>query len=145
MRYNLYRGGADIARIREFKERRSESLEDLRISERVVEQEVRSAWAARQTQQDRIVLLQKQVEANQQTYDGYIQQFDIGQRGLLDVLDAANELFLSNDVMIQATTLEEFSRFRILAAQGQLVESSGLTYPNEGTLGPISDASDDKK
>jgi adhesin transport system outer membrane protein len=144
MRYNIYRGGADIARIKEFKERRSESLEELRVREREVEQDVRSSWAARQTQQDRILLLQKQVEANQQTYEGYVQQFDIGQRGLLDVLDAANELFISNDQLIQAQTEENFANFRILASQGQLVESAGLTYPVEGTIGEISDASDDK-
>jgi outer membrane protein, adhesin transport system len=31
LRYNLYRGGADLARIKEFKERRSEALEQLRV------------------------------------------------------------------------------------------------------------------
>ena len=84
--------------------------------EREVEQNVRSSWAARQTQQDRIALLQKQVEANQQTDEGYVQQFDIGQRGLLDVLDAANELFISNDQLIQAENEELFANFRILAS-----------------------------
>ena len=103
---------------------------------------MRSSWAARQTQQDRIALLQKQVEANQQTYEGYVQQFDIGQRGLLDVLDAANELFISQDQLIQAQTEENFANFRILASQGQLVESAGLTYPVEATVGPIDE---DKK
>jgi adhesin transport system outer membrane protein len=140
LRYNIYRGGADIARIKEFKERRSESLEQLRVREREVEQDVRSSWAARQTQQDRIALLEKQVAANQQTYEGYVQQFDIGQRGLLDVLDAANELFISQDQLIQARTEEQFANFRILASQGQLVESVALTYPVEGTVGEIEEA-----
>jgi adhesin transport system outer membrane protein len=145
MRYNLYRGGADIARIREFKERRSEALETLRSRERVVEQDVRSSWAALQTQMDRIALLEKQVQADQQTYDGYVQQFDIGQRGLLDVLDAANELFISKDQLIQANNEALFAKFRILASQGQLVESAGLTYPVEGTVGPIGESMDDQK
>jgi adhesin transport system outer membrane protein len=73
-----------------------------------------------------------------------VQQFDIGQRGLLDVLDAANELFISNDQLIQAQDEELFSNFRVLASQGQLVESAGLTYPVEGTVGAISEASDDQ-
>jgi outer membrane protein, adhesin transport system len=143
LRYNLYRGGADLARIKEFKERRSEALEQLRVREREVEQDVRSSWAARQTQAERIDLLQKQVQADQDTYSGYVQQFDIGQRGLLDVLDAANELFISNDQLIQSQDEQEFAEFRILASQGQLVESAGLTYPVEGTVGPISEANDD--
>jgi adhesin transport system outer membrane protein len=145
LRYNLYRGGADLARIKEFKERRSEALEQLRVREREVEQDVRSSWAARETQQERIDLLGKQVQANQDTYSGYVQQFDIGQRGLLDVLDAANELFISNDQLIQAQDESLFANFRVLASQGQLVESAGLTYPVEGTVGAISEADDQKK
>ena len=137
LRYNVYRGGADIARVKEFKERRSESLETLRVAEREVEQEVRSSWAARQTQREAIETLEQQVAANQQTFDGYVQQFDIGQRGLLDVLDAANELFTSNDQLILAKNEELFANYRILAAQGQLVESVGLNYPIEGTPGPV--------
>jgi adhesin transport system outer membrane protein len=145
LRYNLYRGGADLARIKEFKERRSESLEQLRVREREVEQDVRSSWAAKLTQDERIDLLQTQIKADQDTYSGYVQQFDIGQRGLLDVLDAANELFLSQDQLIQAQEQTEFAEFRILAAQGQLVESVGLTYPVEGTLGPISEEDMDQQ
>jgi adhesin transport system outer membrane protein len=145
LRYNLYRGGADIARIKEYKERRSEALETLRVQERVVEQDVRSSWAARQTQEDRIALLQKQVDADQQTYSGYVQQFDIGQRGLLDVLDAANELFISKDQLIQAQNEHQFAMFRILASEGQLVQSAGLSYPVEGTVGAIGDESQDGK
>ena len=61
------------------------------------------------------------------------------------MLDAANELFISNDQLIQAQTEEQFANFRILASQGQLVESAGLTYPVEGTVGEISDASDEQK
>ena len=137
LRYNIYRGGADIARVKEFKERRSEALETLRAAEREVEQEVRSSWATRQTQRERIETLEQQVAANQQTFDGYVQQFDIGQRGLLDVLDAANELFTSNDQLIFAKNEELFANYRILAAQGQLVESVGLSYPLEGTPGPV--------
>lgn len=137
LKYNIYKGGADIARVKEFKERRSEALETLRVKEREVEQDVRSSWAARQTQRESIESLEKQVAANQQTYDGYLQQFDIGQRGLLDVLDAANELFTSKDQLILAKTEEVFANYRILAAQGQLVESLGLNYPLEGTPGPV--------
>lgn len=137
LRYNIYRGGADIARVKEFKERRSEALETLRAAEREVEQEVRSSWATRQTQRERIETLEQQVAANQQTWEGYVQQFDIGQRGLLDVLDAANELFTSNDQLIFAKNEELFANYRILASQGQLVELVGLSYPLEATPGPV--------
>ncbi|WP_374381775.1 TolC family outer membrane protein [Dongia sp.] len=133
IQYNLYRGGADIARSKEFKEHINEQLEQLRQREREVEEDVRVSWADRQTQQESIANLEKQVDANQQTKDVYQQQFDIGQRGLLDLLDAANDLFLSKDDLISSRSFETFANFRIVAAQGELVQYVGAQMPAEAT------------
>lgn len=133
IQYNLYKGGADIARSKEFKEHINEQLEQLRQRERQVEEDVRVSWADRQTQQESIANLEKQVDANQQTKDVYQQQFDIGQRGLLDLLDAANDLFLSKDDLISARSFETFANFRIIAAQGELVQYVGAQMPVEAT------------
>ncbi|TDQ81315.1 adhesin transport system outer membrane protein [Dongia mobilis] len=133
VRYNLYRGGADIARSKEFKEHINEQLEQLRQREREVEEDVRTSWADRQTQQESVENLTKQVDANQQTKDVYQQQFDIGQRGLLDLLDAANDLFNSQDDLITARSQEIFTNYRILAAQGEMVQYVGAVMPVEAT------------
>lgn len=133
VRYNLYRGGADIARSREFKEHINEQLEQLRQQERVVEEDVRTSWADRQTQQESVENLLLQVDANQQTTDVYQQQFDIGQRGLLDLLDAANDLFNSRDDLISSRAFETFANYRIVAAQGELVQYIGAAMPVEAT------------
>lgn len=137
MDYNLYRGGADVARSKEFKEHINEQLEQLRQQERAVEEDVRVSWADRQTQQEGVANLEKQVEANQQTVDVYQQQFDIGQRGLLDLLDAANDLFNSKDSLITARVFETFANYRILGAQGELVQYVGAVMPVEGTPAEI--------
>ena len=76
-----------------------------------------------------------QVEANQNTRDVYAQQFDIGQRSLLDLLDATNELFLSKNDLITANYEELFANYRILASQGELVQSLGVAFPTEATPG----------
>ncbi|HEY1383878.1 MAG TPA: TolC family outer membrane protein [Dongiaceae bacterium] len=134
-RYNLYRGGADLARVREFKWRKAEAQEQLRVREREVAEDVRLSWSARQTQRDSISSLNDQVEANQNTRDVYAQQFDIGQRSLLDLLDATNELFLSKNDLITAKYEELFANYRILASQGQLVQALGVNFPTEATPG----------
>ncbi len=136
-RYNLYRGGADIARVREFKWRKAEASEQLRVNEREVAEDVRLSWSARDTKRAELVTLTDQVEANQQTRDVYAQQFDIGQRSLLDLLDATNELFLSKDELVSATYEELFSGYRILASQGDLVQSVGVSFPMEATPGEV--------
>jgi adhesin transport system outer membrane protein len=66
-RYNLYRGGADLARVREFKWRKAEAQEKLRVQERAVAEDVRLSWSARDT--SAIQTLTDQVEANQNTRD----------------------------------------------------------------------------
>ena len=134
-RYNLYRGGADLARVREFKWRKAEAQEQLRVQERSVAEDVRLSWSARDTQRNAIQTLTDQVEANQNTRDVYAQQFDIGQRSLLDLLDATNELFLSKNDLITANYEEIFANYRILASQGQLVQSLGVAFPTEATPG----------
>ena len=136
-RYNLYRGGADMARVREFKWRKAEASEQLRVNEREVAEDVRLSWSARETQRQAVATLNDQVAANQSTRDVYAQQFDIGQRSLLDLLDATNELFLSKDQLITATYEELFANYRILASQGDLVQAVGVGFPLEATPGEV--------
>ncbi|HWA46859.1 MAG TPA: TolC family outer membrane protein [Dongiaceae bacterium] len=138
-RYNLYRGGADLARVREFKWRKAEAQERLRVEERGVAEDVRLSWSARDTQRNSVATLQDQVEANQNTRDVYAQQFDIGQRSLLDLLDATNELFLSKNDLITAQYEELFANYRILASQGELVQAMGVAFPKEATPGEVDD------
>ena len=127
MRYNLYRGGADVARIREFKYRQAEALDRLRVNERKVAEDTRVSWNAMEVSHNNVDILRREVEANEQTRDVYKQQFEIGQRGLLDLLDADNELFLARDSLVTAEYTELFANYRLLASQGSLQASLGLT------------------
>lgn len=131
--YNLYRGGIDEARVKEAKERRSEALERLRLQQRQVAEEVRISWSQWQTQTNRVGTLTDQVTANQRTRDVYLQQFDIGQRSLLDLLDSTNELFLAKEGLVNANYLRLFANYRILASTGELVQTLGVSFPTEGT------------
>jgi len=127
LRYNLYRGGADVARIREFKYRQAEALDRLRQNERKVAEDTRVSWNAMEVSRNNVVILRREVEANEQTRDVYKQQFEIGQRGLLDLLDADNELFLAQDSLVTAEYTELFANYRLLASQGSLQRALGLT------------------
>jgi adhesin transport system outer membrane protein len=127
LRYNLYRGGADVARIREFKYRQAEALDILRKNERKVAEDTRVSWNAMEVSRNNVEILRREVEANERTRDVYKQQFEIGQRGLLDLLDADNELFLARDSLVTAEFTEMFANYRLLASQGSLQKALGLT------------------
>lgn len=129
LRWNLYRGGADVARSEEYSFRRAEAQSQLDDTKREIEQRVRSAWAARDAARTRAEHFAKQVSANEEVLNAYGKQFDAGERTLLDVLDAQNELFLSRSNMITAYYTAMFGDYQVLAERGALLASLDVTPP----------------
>src|SRR5262245_4230665 len=133
LRYNLYRGGADTARIREFKWRLAEAIDAMHTQERKVSDDARVSWNAIEVSHSNVDILGRQVQADIRTRDVYKQQFEIGQRGLLDLLDADNELYLATDNLITAKYDEIFANFRLLATIGSLQATLGITPLDSAT------------
>ncbi|HEX2479956.1 MAG TPA: TolC family outer membrane protein [Geminicoccaceae bacterium] len=131
LRYNLFRGGGDIAREREAFLRVKEARENLRVAQRDAEQEARVAYHALTTARARLAALGDGVDAQRATRDIYAQQFDLGQRGLLDLLDAENELFIDRSNLVTATFTERFAVYRVLAVIGAMLDSLEIDRPAE--------------
>ena len=131
LRYNLFRGGGDIAREREAFSRLKEAREAVRVARRDAEEEARVAFNALTTARARLAALSQGVEAQRATRDIYAQQFDLGQRGLLDLLDAENELFVDRSNLVTATYTEQFAVYRVLAVIGTLLDALGIDRPKQ--------------
>ena len=129
LRYNLFRGGGDIAREREAFLRVKEARENLRVAQRDAEEEARVAYHALMTARARLEALSDGVDAQRATRDIYAQQFDLGQRGLLDLLDAENELFIDRSNLVTATFTETFAVYRVLAVVGAMLDSLEIDRP----------------
>ncbi len=131
VRYNLFRGGADIAREREAFSRVKESRERLLQAQRDAEREARVADNALTTAQARVESLRAAVEAQRSTRDVYAQQFDLGQRSLLDLLDAENELFVARSDLTTAQFTQMFGVYRVLAVIGDLLMTLDIDRPKQ--------------
>ena len=131
LRYNLFRGGADIAREREAFLRIKEARENLRVAQRDSEREARVAYNALLTAGARLEALRAGVDAQRATRDIYAQQFDLAQRGLLDLLDAENELFIDRTNLATATFTETFAVYRVLAVIGVMLDTLEIERPKE--------------
>lgn len=131
LRYNLFRGGADIAREREAFARLREARETLRQAQRSAEEDARIAYNALVTARARTESLRAAVEAQRATRDVYAQQFDLGQRSLLDLLDAENELFVARSNLTTAEYTEIFGVYRVLAVIGDLLITLDIDRPKE--------------
>jgi outer membrane protein, adhesin transport system len=131
VRYNLFRGGGDIAREREAFARLKEARQALRQVQRDAEQDARVAYNALTTARARLEALRAAVEAQRATRDVYAQQFDLGQRSLLDLLDAQNELFIARSNFTTAQFTEFFGVYRVLAVTGDLLMTLDIDRPKE--------------
>lgn len=128
MNWNLYRGGADAARAREFSHRHRQSKEEYADALRNLERDVRQSWAGKVSAGERQRQFTAQAKANREVVKSYKDQFSLNRRTLLDVLDAQNELFLSRSSAVTAEYLEMFAVFRLLALKGELLRALDLEY-----------------
>ena len=124
--YNLYRGGADKALERKAVEE-AEQAHDLQIKAcRDVRQTLSIAYsdvqsiASQQRYQDTHRL------ATEKSLEAYRQQFDIGQRTLLDLLDSQNEFFEASRSYINSRHNQAIAQARTLAGMGRLVNTMGV-------------------
>ncbi|MGM8892272.1 TolC family protein, partial [Psychrobacter sp. 1Y1] len=58
------------------------------------------------------------------------QQFNLGQRTLLDLLDTENELFEARKDYLESEYDEIIAQYRVLNATGQLLNSLRVTRPD---------------
>ncbi|MEC3767129.1 TolC family outer membrane protein [Cupriavidus sp. SS-3] len=131
VRYNVFRGNADKARISEAGFQIQEAEQNLERLRRQVQENVSLAYNANRTAQDRLVSLQQYVQASDATRLSYGRQFRIGQRSLLDLLNAENEYFSARTAFVTGQYTELASQYRILAGMGLLLATLNVAPPGE--------------
>lgn len=94
-RHNLYNGGADLARSRETVKRLTEAHARLNLAIRQTERTIRSAWGESTNARKKSAHLTKLIEEKRRIRDTYLKEFVLGKRTLIDVLDAANDVFIT--------------------------------------------------
>jgi adhesin transport system outer membrane protein len=131
MNWNLYRGGGDTARVREYINREAQAKEARVQMARGVENDVRQTWARMVSAGERAREFAAQASANTEVVKAYKDQFDLNRRTLLDVLDSQNELFVSKSNTINSEFLEIFAVYRLLALKGELLANLQVQPPRE--------------
>ena len=128
MTWDLYSGGADTARHEEFLYK-FEAAKD-RYADRVreIEDLTRQSVSRMISARARTDQFTAQASANERLVDAYLDQFQLGRRSLLDVLDVQNEHFVSSRNAVLEKSRQELAAFRILALQGRLLKTLGIAY-----------------
>lgn len=127
LRYNLFRGGIDAARVREAEARIDEALAGFGKARNDVERDLRQTWQTLAEDRIRLPQLQRYAAASAQVVTAYRLQFSIGQRTLLDVLNAENELFAARSSQYTGAYAVTLGELRLLAAMGKLLATMGVS------------------
>ncbi|MGD9000683.1 MAG: TolC family outer membrane protein [Granulosicoccaceae bacterium] len=134
MRWNIFNGGRDYARRKQTAHLINEASEVRNGTRRQVVESIRLSWNAYEATRTQLTYRKQHLESSRKTRDAYTKQFNIGQRTLLDLLDSENELFEAGRAYVNADTDNLFSQYRILTGTGTLIESLGLSLPEEASL-----------
>lgn len=134
LRYNLYNGGRDRARLKQTAELINEAKEVRNNTYRQVIESIRLSWNSHKTLLQQLSFLKLHESSSQKTYDAYKKQFNIGQRTLLDLLDTENELFEAKRAYVNGQFTSLFAQYRILAGTGRLLITLGVELPVEALV-----------
>lgn len=136
-RYNLYRGGSDRAaeraadrRISQAESLRDKACVDLRQTATIAHGDVRNL-------QVKLDSLSAHREKASGVLGAYREQFDIGRRSLLDVLDSENEFFQAERAYINGSYDLEINRLQTLHSMGRLLDTLNVGSDQLPNLGDI--------
>ena len=128
MRYNLYRGGQDAANRDRTESAYLEATEIRNNTRREVIENLRYAWNAQTYVEKQIVYTNQHIKLTHDTLTGYRQQFNLGRRSLLDLLNTENEYNSALRTLINSEAELLKSKYRILAGTGHLLGALEIKY-----------------
>ncbi|MCL2524504.1 MAG: TolC family outer membrane protein [Betaproteobacteria bacterium] len=126
LNWNLFRGGSDRARERQYMEHRNTAIDLREKACRDTRQTLLIAFNDVQRLRQQKDYLATQVALLERTLAAYRDQFNIGQRTLLDLLDTENELLSARRNVVNAENDLALSYLRTYAGMGQLLQALGL-------------------
>jgi adhesin transport system outer membrane protein len=121
LNYNLFRGGADQAREREAAYAHAQSRDLLEKACRDARQTLQIAYSDVNALAEQMSKLDRHRTASEKAHVVYRQQYHLGQRTLLDLLDSQNEFFQADRAYFNAHYNQVVAQARTLAAMGRLV------------------------
>jgi adhesin transport system outer membrane protein len=122
MSWDIFRGGQDIWKRSETAERFTQATMAHAKLQRDALESIDKAWAARTITRTRIADLTRQLEADRKTIAAFNKEYELGQRSLIDLLNAQNQYFNAAVSLTSARGVVVFADYQLLAAMGTLLE-----------------------
>ncbi|GHD97223.1 MULTISPECIES: TolC family outer membrane protein [Pseudocitrobacter] len=130
MRYNLFNGGSDKAQLSSYAYKMQEAQDVKRNALRQLDEELRLSWNAWENAKKQVPIAKDYAERSAIVRTAYQEQFSIGERSLLDMLDSENEVFTAQRRYVEMQFVEMFTTYRINARIGDLLKQLKIQAPS---------------
>lgn len=118
--YNIYRGGDDESTRLQNLEYVTAQKESLNEQQRAVKEKLKLAWYAQEITARQIRCIRLHVKYTKMTVDSYTQEYQLGRRSIVDLLNVELEYNSAKEQLINAQNDVLFARYRVLEAVGLL-------------------------
>ncbi len=139
LNWNLYNGGSDQARVRQYvdlinqaADQRDKACRDVRQTAAIAHNDIGKL-------KGQLAALDRNVLAIEKARDAYRQQFEIGQRSLLDLLNSENELYTAKRAYANAESDQQLAYARTQAARNTLTSTLGLAPSDDNNQDLVKD------
>jgi adhesin transport system outer membrane protein len=122
MSWDIFRGGQDVWKRSEAAERSVQATMAHARLQRDALESIDKAWNARTITRTRIADLVRQLQADRKTIAAFDKEYELGQRSLIDLLNAQNQYFNAAVSLTSARSVVVFADYQLLAAMGTLLE-----------------------
>ncbi|MEL7049551.1 MAG: TolC family protein, partial [Pseudomonadota bacterium] len=124
----FYQGGAVTSQVRAAKHTHVSRLQEIEEARTLVRRDVTAAWSDLQAANAQLESDRVQVASNQTALSGVREEEKVGQRTLLDVLDAEQELLDAQVALVSTKRNQIVAAYSLLSAVGRLDSATlGLT------------------
>lgn len=128
VRYNLFHGGSDLARVRETAEQHVAAADTLSQTIRDTQQTTQEEWNAITNNKPRLVQLANFSNESQKLLASYKAQFSVGRQTLFNVLNASSQLYLARVNYTNLYFENIINQFTLLANIGTLTQRMAHHY-----------------
>lgn len=133
MNYNLFNGTRDKSRLQATAHQINQAMDIRNNALRQLNENLSLAWNAMENARRQTPKARDYADYTNSVRQAYQQQFGLGQRTLLDLLDSENELFTANRRYTEVRYTEQYSMYRVIAAMGDLLQQQQVVAPTAAT------------
>lgn len=136
-RWTLYNGGADRANQQKFISELHQEIQVFDNLNRRVDESISLAWTAYTILEKQMGYIKEHKALSEKTLASYLEEFNLGRRTILDILDTEEELYSANRELATAKYDYIFAQYRILESIGTLSSHVDANFADIVGLGEV--------